>query len=64
VIQHEFDHLNGVLFIDRVGEDARRELQDGIDELDSEYARARAAGEIADDQTLATERAAWEKRYC
>ena len=33
VLQHENDHLNGVLFFDRMSEEAKRELDDQLDEL-------------------------------
>lgn len=32
-IQHEADHLNGILFIDRMTRDAKAELKDELDEL-------------------------------
>ena len=33
VIQHEWDHLNGILFIDRMKRDTKAELQPKLDEL-------------------------------
>jgi len=33
VIQHEFDHLNGVLFIDRMTREAKNELKPKLEEL-------------------------------
>jgi peptide deformylase len=33
VVQHEVDHLNGVLFIDRMSREAKRELKPKLDEL-------------------------------
>ena len=41
-IQHEVDHLNGILFIDRMDADSRREAQPEIDALQAET-RARLA---------------------
>lgn len=34
-IQHEFDHLQGILFIDRMGRETREELKEQLDELQS-----------------------------
>jgi peptide deformylase len=36
VIQHELDHLKGILFIDRMTSDKRRELQPELDELQAQ----------------------------
>jgi peptide deformylase len=32
-IQHEYDHLNGILYIDRMKRDTKSELQPQLDEL-------------------------------
>ena len=42
-IQHEVDHLNGVLFIDRMDRGTRAELDDRIKSLARETKTARAA---------------------
>jgi peptide deformylase len=47
VLQHEFDHLEGVLFIDRIGTLRRRMLQRRL--------RAMARGEVEADYLLATD---------
>lgn len=51
-IQHEFDHLDGVLFIDRLTDAARRERQPRIDEFESVFRRQQASGEIPSDDEL------------
>ena len=33
VIQHEFDHLNGILFIDRMKREDKEELKPKLEEL-------------------------------
>lgn len=35
-VQHETDHLNGILFIDRMAADKRKELKDELDDLQAE----------------------------
>ena len=35
-IQHEVDHLNGILFIDRMAPSAKRAMQNALDELQAE----------------------------
>jgi len=34
-VQHEVDHLNGILFIDRMEKKTKEELRDQLDELQS-----------------------------
>ena len=51
-IQHEFDHLDGVLFIDRLTEAARRERQARIDEFEAVFRRQQASGELPSDDDL------------
>jgi peptide deformylase len=43
VIQHEFDHLNGILFIDRMKRDAKEELRPKLEEL---HAATKAAWKL------------------
>lgn len=51
-IQHEFDHLDGVLFIDRLTEAARRERQARIDEFEAVFRQRQASGEVPADDEL------------
>jgi peptide deformylase len=43
-VQHEIDHLNGILFIDRMDRKTKAELRDELDEL---QATTKAALEVA-----------------
>jgi len=64
VVQHEFDHLNGVLFTDRMTDEARLKLREDMIEMEQDYHQALEAGEIPSEQIIAGGRAEWEKRYC
>jgi peptide deformylase len=64
VVQHETDHLDGVLFIDRLSSTGRLALKEPLDEFELIFQRQRERGEIADDAALAELRAEWEKKYC
>lgn len=64
VVQHELDHLDGVLFPDRMTEDDKYELRAKLAGLEATYAEAQAAGEIGSAEEIAARRAEWEKRYC
>ena len=52
VIQHETDHLDGVLFIDRLTEAGRRQVEPRLAEFEAAYRRQQASGEIPPDAEL------------
>lgn len=64
VVQHELDHLDGVLFVDRMSETNRLEILDALDEFEAEFASQRQVGGIPADEEIAKQIAVWEKKYC
>ena len=52
VVQHEADHLDGVLFIDRMAPGPRRELDAKLADFETDFRRTQAAGETAADEEL------------
>ena len=64
VVQHEYDHLDGVLFTDRVKSTALVEVQPALDSFASEFERRRQLGEIPPDEQIAQQLQHWEERYC
>ncbi len=64
VIQHETDHLDGVLFIDRLSETAKAEIVDELDEFETEFQSLRETGSIPDNRAIASHIQAWEEKYC
>jgi len=63
IVQHEYDHLDGKFFFDRLSEEHLRELEPGFDDLESEFRDARLAGEIPSDEHVVQSLEAWETRY-
>lgn len=63
VLQHENDHLDGVLFFDRMGEEAKRELDDQLDELETDFRSKQTAGSIPNDDDLLARLDQWQKKY-
>jgi peptide deformylase len=53
-VQHENDHLDGILFIDRVSEAAMLSIKDALSDLESEFQGQRHRGVIADDRQIAS----------
>ena len=64
VVQHENDHLDGVLFTDRVATADKLDLEPTLDELAIEFQSRRDRGEIPDDEQILANLAEFEERYC
>jgi peptide deformylase len=52
VVQHEFDHIDGVLFIDRMSDAHRRDREAKIADFETAFRKLQQAGEIAGDDEL------------
>lgn len=52
VVQHENDHLDGVLFIDRVNDATLRELLPHLDDLEQSFRRDQKSGTIPQNDVL------------
>ena len=63
VVQHELDHLDGVLFIDRMSEGARADVRRFLEELESQFQAQQARGEVPATDTLLARLGDWEKKY-
>ncbi len=64
VIQHETDHLDGVLFIDRLTEMRRHDVAGALSEFELEFRSRREQGGIGSDEQILAGLAEWEARYC
>ncbi len=64
VVQHETDHLDGVIFLDRMKEGAMLEDVAEFEALCLEYQSRQRTGEIPPDEALLEDLIAWESRYC
>jgi len=64
VVQHENDHLDGILFTDRVATANKLDLEQTLDELAIEFQSQRDRGDIPDDKQILARLAEFEKRYC
>jgi peptide deformylase len=63
VVQHEIDHLDGVMFFDRMTEESVRDLESQLEDFRTDFDSKRTTGSIADDATLAQRRREWEIAY-
>jgi len=63
VVQHEYDHLDGVLFVDRMSPTARAKVQPILNEFELSFRTLRQTGAIPSDDVIASQLAQWEQRY-
>jgi len=52
VIQHESDHLDGVLFIDKISESAERELAPQLADFETLFRRQQSSGDLPADEDI------------
>ncbi len=64
IVQHETDHLDGVLFTDRLSETGLMKVQPALDEFTIEFESKRSTGEIPSDEAIAARLAEIEEKYC
>lgn len=60
-VQHEVDHLDGLLFIDRLSSTALIDVGDALSDFEAQFAGARQRGEIPDEAAIARRLAELEK---
>ena len=60
-VQHEIDHLDGVLFIDHLTPTGQLAARPAIEEFEQQFAGQRARGELPDDATIAQRLSELEK---
>ncbi len=64
IIQHETDHLDGILFIDRLHESVRQEIEDDLVPFEQDFETLREQNTIASDTEIAGRLADLESKYC
>ena len=63
-IQHETDHLEGVLFIDRISESSKKQVDFELEDFEIDFKSRRDTGEIPDDETILKRLGEIEAKYC
>jgi peptide deformylase len=64
IVQHEVDHLDGVLFIDRLSATGQMAVKEHVEEFEIEFRSRRETGDIPGDAQIAARREAFEQKYC
>jgi peptide deformylase len=63
VIQHENDHLDGVLFVDRMSDSARQELEPQLADFAAEFERRQNEGQLPGDEQIKEQLAKMETSF-
>jgi peptide deformylase len=64
IIQHETDHLDGNLFIDRLKEGSLIDIAAELEQLKVDFESRQRTGSLPDNASLQAELAQWEQAYC
>ncbi len=63
VLLHENDHLDGILFFDRLSEDGLRELSERLEEMETDFRSKQSTGSIPVDAELLSRLVHWQQKY-
>lgn len=61
VVQHETDHLDGVLFIDRLSETERLNVKQAVEDFETQYRGQLGRGEVPGEEMVAEQMAELER---
>lgn len=61
VVQHETDHLDGVLFVDRIKPDDRMKLEPKLLSFESDFRKQQSSGQFPSDEEIKRQLKAMEK---
>ena len=63
-IQHETDHLDGVLFVDRISESSKAAIAGELDDFELIFENERSTGNIPDDEAIFARLEEFETKFC
>jgi len=64
IVQHEVDHLDGVLFVDRLTPASRNTIDSDMYTLEVDHQSKQRTGMLKSDEELMQAARAWEEKYC
>ena len=64
IVQHETDHLDGVLFIDRMSETSSLAVREDLEEFEIQYRQRVESGHISAESDIESRLRDWEAQYC
>lgn len=64
ILQHETDHLDGKLFLDRLSMPSLRDHEEALYIFQTDYESRQRLKQLPSDEELIAEMQAWEQQYC
>ncbi|MBT3890818.1 MAG: peptide deformylase [Planctomycetaceae bacterium] len=64
VVQHETDHLDGIMFLDRMNPLSLKALEADLQEFELEFTSRRQGDIIESDEVIYAKLATWEDKFC
>ena len=64
IVLHEIDHLDGVLFIDRLSSEMRNSLESKIETLTEDFSSRQRTGSLESNEAMVAKIPEWERKYC
>ncbi len=64
ILQHETDHLDGLMFLDRLSPAQLREVEEPLYILQTDYESRLRLNQLPSQDEILLELQAWERRYC
>ena len=64
IIQHEVDHLDGVLFVDRLSPEIAKAIEPAIETLVDDFTSRQRTGSLESNEALMEKTLEWERKYC
>ncbi|OYP32300.1 peptide deformylase [Rhodopirellula sp. MGV] len=64
VFLHEIDHLDGMMFFDRMKDQSRQDLLPELEEFETDFRSKQSTGAIPSDEELVARLSKWTDKYC
>lgn len=64
IVQHETDHLDGVLFVDRMTMTNRMAIAEDLDAFELQFRQRVSSGGLPSESEIETRLKQWEQQYC
>ncbi len=64
IVQHEADHLDGTVFVDRLTVTNRMAVADDLEAFELHFQRLLDAGEVPSESKIEARLRQWDQRYC
>ena len=64
IIQHEFDHLQGTLFVDRIAESTFKQIDGLLEEFEIDFQALQASGKYGSNEEIKARLQKLEKEFC